>query len=292
MPPIDLSCGDLRLGLDPGHGAVITRFGRVTGAGEIPILAAHAPLRHPADSALFPMVPFANRARGNRLQVEGRSFALTPNTDDPLALHGLGWQRPWVVTGLDARSCRLSLDLGAEDLFACRADYAIALDETGLRLEMSLTNTGAGTIPAGLGFHPFFPRLPDTSVSFTARSLWPEGPGHLPTGRGPVPGAEDYTRLRPLPETWRNQCYSGWNGTAHIRQPTQGHALTLTADGLEALMFFAAPDQPRFAIEPQSHVSGETATGGHGLTALAPGERLTGSMVLDLRLLEGGADDL
>ena len=61
----------------------------------------------------------------------------------------------------------------------------------------------------------------------------------------------------------------------------------MEARGLGALMLFATPDMPRFALEPQSHVSGETATGPDGLRSLAPGASVSGAMALDVSQAAG-----
>lgn len=278
----------VRLTVDPDRGASVLRFEALMGAGAVPVLApADPPGDGPAEAAMFLMAPFANRARGNRLRHGNHVIPVQPNTDEPLALHGIAWQRTWTVAAQSSDRLRLRLDPADRDPMRLRMTFDIALTATGAAFGLTLETTGDGVLPVGLGFHPFFPRLPETTVAFAAQHLWPEGEGHLPRGREPVPGGEDYRAPRRLPEAWRNQCYSGWSGRADIDQPSLGYTLRVEARGLGALMLFATPDMPRFALEPQSHVSGETATGPDGLRSLAPGASVSGAMALDVSQAAG-----
>lgn len=278
----ELSAGRLNLTVDPEHGASLLSFDIVTASGRRPVLAAAcADPQDAGQSALFPMAPFANRVRDNRLTIAGRAVDLSPNTDDPLCLHGWAWQRPWHVARAASDHCHLTLRL-RDHGYDLSLGYEMQLSDTGLTLWLQAVNDGADTVPVGLGFHPYFPRHPDTTLRFEASTLWTEGPGHLPMGHAAVPDAADYTLGRSLPEGWRNDCYSGWTGTARIRQPGLGYGLTLEATGATVLMFYADPALDRFAVEPQSHVSGETHTGPNGLTALRPKQERRIGMTLSV----------
>ncbi|WP_424928980.1 hypothetical protein [Amaricoccus tamworthensis] len=279
---IELSSDRLNLSVDPDQGASIRSLDLVTASGRLPILAAACPSPQDAgQSALFPMSPFANRVRDNRLTIAGRTADLSPNTDDPLCLHGWAWHRPWHVAQVETDQCHLTLRL-LDHGYNLSLGYRMRLSETGLTLSLRAVNDGSATVPVGLGFHPFFPRHPDTTLRFEASTLWPEGPGHLPMGHVPVPDAADYKLGRSLPAGWRNECYSGWKGTANISQPCLEYDLTLTSIGTTVLMFYADPALNRFAVEPQSHVSGETHTGPNGLTALRPKQEYRIAMTLSV----------
>lgn len=267
---LELSAGRLRLTVDPERGGLVRSFDVLIASGWKPVLvSARGELRDAGQSALFPMAPFANRVRDNRLTVGGREIDLMPNTGDPLCLHGWAWQRPWHVAHVAPDHCRLTLRL-REHGYDLRLRYDMQLTHSDLTLTLGAVNEGAETVPVGLGFHPYFPRLPDTMLRFVARSYWPEGPGYLPTGHDTLPDTADYAQGRHLPSAWRNNCYSGWTGSADISQPSLGYDLTFTATGATVLMFYVDPALDRFAVEPQTHVSGETHTGPNGLTALRP----------------------
>ncbi|WP_323766995.1 hypothetical protein [Marinovum sp.] len=286
---ITLQNDRFRLSVDPAMGASVGRFEVATAEGWVPVLAPRAaPARTAGDTAMFLMAPFANRARGNRLALGTRRIELAPNTDEPLALHGIAWQRSWEVIETTAGRIALGLDTRGHDPLDLRMEFMAELRATGVRFGLSLRNTGARAVPCGIGFHPYFPRLTDTQVAFAARTLWPEGPGHLPLGKRPLPAAEAYSTPRGLPEAWRNQCYSGWDGRARITQPSLGYGLEMRGRGLPALMLFADPGMARFALEPQSHVSGETGTGPHGLTVLPAGQSISAELTLKIAARPAG----
>ncbi|XDB00201.1 hypothetical protein AB1M95_02880 [Sulfitobacter sp. LCG007] len=280
---IEMRAGGLHLSVDPDRGASIRSLDLMSASGRRPVLAAPCP--DPQDSgqsALFPMAPFANRVRDNRLNIAGRAADLSPNThDDPLCLHGWAWQRSWRIAQAAPDQCQLTLRLldHGYDLSLC---YEMQLSETGLTLRLRAVNDGIDSVPVGLGFHPYFPRHRDTTLRFEASTLWPEGPDHLPIGHTRLPDAADHAPKGILPEGWRNECYSGWTGIAHIGQPALGYDLALTSSDATVLMFYADPALDRFALEPQSHVSGETHTGPSGLTALGPRQEFRIGMTLSV----------
>lgn len=286
---VELCAGDLRVSVDPAMGAAIRAFDLADPVGRLPVLAAACPAPQDAgQSALFPMAPFANRARGNRLTIAGRDTELPPNTGDLLCLHGWAWQRAWHVEALSPGRCRLRLEL-RECGYDLNLTYEMRLSPNALQLELRAANQSAERTPVGLGLHPYFPRCPDTEIRFAATTVWSDGPDHLPKGAAPISSTDDYSAGRSLPHTWRNECYSGWTGTARIRQPDLGYDLELRASGTESLMFYADPALPRFALEPQSHVSGETHTGADGLTVLAPGEEKRVGLSISVQSLVPGA---
>jgi aldose 1-epimerase len=217
------------------------------------------------------MAPFANRIRNNRLIIAGHDVRPEPNTGDPLCLHGWAWQREWQVEQHAPDFCKLRLRLRAHG-YELTLSYEMHLSETALHLTLGAVNESAAPAPVGLGLHPYFPRCPDTRISFAAAKVWPDGPGHLPTGSRPISERDDYSKGQTLPPDWRNECYSGWTGQARILQPSLQYDLEMSASGADVLMFYANPALERFALEPQTHVSGETHTDSGGLRVLAPGQ--------------------
>lgn len=266
----------LRLSLDPQNGAAVRTFVCLNGKGDwVPVLQPADPADRTANgSAMFPMVPFANRARENVLQIGKASVHLSPNTADPLAIHGFGWQRAWEVVNLDAESCTLVLgsDPGMALSFEARIGVLLDMDEVEFLLDV--TNPGPEPVPVGLGWHPYFPHLDRTTVRFDSDSFWLEGPDHLPTDPLRVPKELDFSASRKVPSSWRNNCYDGWPGHAVIVQPDLGYRLEMTADPpLQHLMLYT-PQSGVFALEPQSHLSGRTWVTQDGLKALPPGSTL------------------
>ncbi|HCQ58654.1 aldose 1-epimerase [Sulfitobacter sp. W002] len=278
-----LKVGNLRALVDVGMGAAIRTFELETPAGIRPVLAA--PCSASSDvgqSALFPMAPFANRVRNNRLKIAGREIRLRPNTDDPLCLHGWAWQREWQVEQYAPELCKLRLRLRAHG-YDLTLNYEMHLSETALNLTLGAINESTAPAPVGLGLHPYFPRSPNTKISFAAAKVWPDGPGHLPSGSRPISDRDDYSKAQTLPADWRNECYSGWTGQARILQPNLQYDLEMSASGADVLMFYADPALECFALEPQTHISGETHTDSGGLRVLAPGQETEMGLTLSVR---------
>lgn len=268
--------GPLRLTVDPQNGAAVWGFDYLNGSGVwVPVLQPADPDdRDAAGSAMFPMVPFANRARGNVLRSGTASIPLSPNTADPHAIHGFGWQHSWRMVKRDTGICRLELDVDPGMPLRFESSITITLVSGGAEFRLEMTNPNAHPIPAGLGWHPFFPHLAGTMLLFDSETFWLEGPDHLPTDSLCVPPELDFSVLRAVPATWHNNCYGGWSGYALIVQPDLGYRLEMSADpSLNHLMLYA-PQTEVFALEPQSHVSGRTWVAEGGLLALPPGETL------------------
>ncbi len=266
---VTLENDDLLLTLAPRLGASVTRLEFKDDRERLPVLIGG---QHPdtsvEDSACFPMVPFANRARGNTIGSGECEFRLKPNTDEPLALHGVAWQLPWEIVDASPTSCLLELEVEGAFVYRFKLAYRIALVGSSAAFELRLTNTDDHPIPVGLGFHPYFPRYDDTRIEFSAADFWPEGSGHLPVGRTRVPAASDFSCPRRIPALWINDCYSGWGGSARVIQPRLGYSLCLEASLLDCLMFYADPELSRFALEPQSHAPGETGFSENGMFKL------------------------
>lgn len=212
-------------------------------------------------SAHFAMLPYVNRVRGNMLRCGDAVITMQPNTDEPLALHGAGWQGAWRVLSATADRCELGLDAPANYPFRFHARQTFTLSDDALLINLSVTNTSSHAIPVGLGFHPYFPRDVGTRLQFDAEWFWLEGSSHLPTDSIRVPPELSFAHSRHLPGKWRANCYTGWHGKAVIEQPVLGYSLFMTAsENCSDLMFYTPPDAGFFALEPQSHTSGFVQT--------------------------------
>lgn len=274
---IDLKAGDLSLRLS-SHGGVILDFR----LGDRAILRPALPDAAPGDSACFPLVPLGNRIRDNRFTVDGIAYHTTPNAPpEPLHLHGAGWLADWQVQAADAASATLSHSHDGTGLpHVYLAEQHFALTDTALTITLSVTNTGTIALPFGLGWHPFFPD--GAALTAPARACLGEGPGHLPTTAGPLPGDLDFTTPRPLPQRWINNAFTGWSGLAQIDWPARGLSVAITADPLFGTYHLYRPTEGgHFAFEPMSHQPDALSAPGHGgLVRLAPGATLAGSITL------------
>ncbi|MCX5494069.1 aldose 1-epimerase [Kaistia dalseonensis] len=250
-----------------------------------PLSADLASRRNPVDTAMFPMMPYANRIADNRFVFEGREYLFTANNPpERFNVHGTAWHRAWTVESQGADQVRLTLSVEDPALYSYDAAEDFVLDQTGLAVTTSVTNRGAVAMPFGFGQHPWFPRDPDTRLTFAASHFWLDGPDGVASDRITVPPELDFSAGARLPEGWRNNCYSGWSGDAEIRFPKRGCGLRMRADPVFGhLMFYADPRRSFFCLEPQSNSSGafDRLAGdrtGLGIIVLQPGETASGTI--------------
>lgn len=224
------------------------------------------------ESALFPMLPLANRVSGNRFSFQGREVALPRSpVDDAFFLHGNGWLERWSVESVSDTECLLLLRSQHPCGFDYLAELRYRLRENVLRAELTLTHFGQNPMLYGLGFHPWFVFDEGSRVQFFASGYWPEGEKHLPLAwQGEIPPAIDFSEAKHGENGWLNVGYSGWNGVAKI----QRDVMTVTLSSQTPwLMLFRMSGESFLCLEPQSHpVNAHHQAGQPGLVALGRGD--------------------
>jgi aldose 1-epimerase len=236
-------------------------------------------------SGCFPLVPFSNRIAGSRFRWEGQDVALPPNhPDNPAepAMHGLGWRLPWAVAEQAANRLALTLDVTAGAWpWPFTARQAIVLDDDGAHFSLSLVNNAATAMPAGLGFHPFFPRQPHTRLEARHCGEWQTDAACLPTRLHAHPQPIDWWDGRPVASRAVDTVYTGRAGPLCIHWPEAGIGLAITPD--QALPFttiYVPAGADFFCAEPVSHITDGFNRPGSGIRALAPGAGWTVTMRL------------
>lgn len=236
----------------------------------------------PGESALFPMLPLANRVAGNRFKLLGREITLPHHqADEQFFLHGDGWLKPWTVISQTSDCCVLQ----RQSQHACGYDYLAELryqlrDNT-LHVELHLTHRGELPMLYGCGFHPWFYFDATSQVQFQASGYWPEGELHLPLDwQGELPAAVDFSRPQYGTDDWLNVGYSGWNGCAVITNDAM--RVTLLAQ-TPWLMLFRMSGEEFLCLEPQTHpVNAHNLPGQPGLSLLGRGDSLHFAMQLSV----------
>lgn len=270
------------LEIAPAEGGSLAAFRWREGARTIDWLRpAPAAGAFPANlGACFPLVPYSNRIREARFRFDGRQHQLRPNFGAARhSIHGHGWQHPWDVTAQSATSASLAFRHDGGDWpQPYRAEQHFALVDGTLSLEISVTNEGRGSMPAGLGFHPYFPRTPDCRLTAAVAQMWATDGEVMPTAlTAPAPAADPNAGLQPASAPLDN-VFTGFAGRAVIDWPEQGAMLTLEADpALAFLVVYTPPHADFFCVEPVSHCTDAAnlaAAGGDdtGLKILGPGE--------------------
>lgn len=283
---IEVSAGPLSIGLVPAIGGSLAYF-RLDGIDLMrPLSEADRRAGNVLGVAMFPMVPYANRIDGNAFDFGGRAWHVEPNNPpERFNVHGTGWHLPWRAEQ-DASGVLLSLDhIRPQETYSYRATQRFRLSPEGLTVDLRLTNKGAVPMPFGFGLHPWFDRGARTGLAFNARHFFLEGPEGIVSERIALPPELDFAAGRPLPDTWRNNDYGGWDGSADIRFPETGLGLRIEADPVFGhLMLYADPQKPYFCVEPQSNAPcafnrmARPYGDAFGARVLAPDESLEGKV--------------
>lgn len=254
----------------------------------------------PAETAVlemscFPLVPYPNRIDRGRFTFEGLCYELPPNHGDhPHSLHGLGWQSEWKLLTVENDSISMvhRHEGGPGWPWPYIAGQEAMIDDEGVCFRLSLRNDGTTPMPAGLGFHPYFPVGQTTSLAMNCQSVWLTDEHCIPVSEAPADYFADWSKGAPVrwPELI-DHCYAGWDGVARIEQPQDGLAVMLSASqDLRHFHLVVPPGKDYFCAEPVSHMPdalNRNATAAReGLRVLEPGETMTAEMRIALAALD------
>lgn len=272
---LELATADYRLLLEPERGGSIAALQwrgrdllRPSRVGSI------------LETASFPLVPFSNRIAHGRFTAHGRSVRLSPNfpgNDHPHPLHGFGWLTAWEVARATGEEAELvHRHAGGEWPWPYVATQQFHLTRQGLTIILQLENRGQDAMPAGLGFHPYFPRDADTRYHGMHRGEWQTGEDGLPRDLVEHDRARDWWDGQPVASRRVDTVYTHRDGDLTIEWPSRGHGLTLapsTALGFTVVYTPAAEDY--FCVEPVTHMTDAVnrSSADNGLIWLAPGKK-------------------
>ena len=279
---IELNCGALRCELEPELGGCISGLW----LDGVPVLRplAREPGATARQSGCYALVPFSNRIAHANLVWEGTQHPLVRNNgDEPHAIHGVGWQRPWSVLESDSQTAMLSYEHRSDASwpFAFDCSHTLRLREGALEMTLALTNQSAQPAPAGLGWHPYFVKRSRSRIAFDATGRWEMGVDKLPTVRKASRGLDSDCAFLDV-----DHCFDGWDGVAHLRDELMHVRIR---SSLSRLVVFTNDTRDHVAVEPVSHVNNAVhlyATGSPaadlGLRVLAPGETMLAQMALEV----------
>lgn len=261
-----------RVELLPALGGAVGRF---TWDGRDVLRPAPAGTADVLATGSFPLVPFCNRIRDGRFSFGGHEVALAPNLGDhPHALHGQGWRGAWSVVSASQTEAVLAFDHAAGEWpWAYRAEQRFVLDDEGLRIDLSVTNTGAEAMPTGLGLHPFFPARAGERLQAGVTGVWMIDAHCLPTTHVDGVWRSDWAAgAETAVSALIDNCYTGWNGVATLSAPG-GASTTLTASpGCRWLHVYSPPGADFVCAEPVANRPDPFSGDDSGIVALAPGE--------------------
>jgi aldose 1-epimerase len=277
----ELHAGALRLVLRPDLGGCIAGLWH----GDVPIMRSAAPgaLASSRPSACYPLVPYSNRLAYQKFRWKGQDYTTAPNFDDnPHSVHGVAWQRPWIVASSSPVDVTLSYTHtpDAHWPFAFEVLQHFSLTPQALEVQLVFTNTSELPQPVGLGWHPYFPKRERSRLHMELTHRWESDATGLPTRKVSQPGIDgDVAHLD------FDHCFEGWTGAARMRD--EKFSLQLTSS-LSHLVVYTPPHKDYFCVEPVSHVSNAIHMAdplAHGLKSVPPGEAFEASMALGIAAL-------
>ncbi|WP_226781574.1 hypothetical protein [Oceaniglobus trochenteri] len=268
-----ISCGDLAAILAPDWGGRMLRLIHASAGDLLYPCAAESfdRLRWPKGGG-YPLFPYHGRMGNAAFPWDGGQARLAAHPDAaPHSLHGPAHRTPWEVDdhGTDRATLRCLYAADEDWPWSFEARQVFRLDETGLSVTLEIINRDHRDMPAGVGWHPYFPRA-ETIVS-DARWQWPHDDDGLPTGE----------RHRPGPLQAATSSLSGWG---YVDLALSGGAkLRITAPvGMDHLVIH---DNPRgyTCVEPVSHLTNApNMDAAPQMARLAPGASLSGEVRLTL----------
>jgi len=283
---VTLAKGDMRLVLDPCAGGSVSRLQHRDLDILRPAPDRVGPAFDPLQYAAFPMVPFVGRIHNATFQKGNETVRLHANhPPEPHALHGHGWQDVWKVEDQAKDRATLSYhhnddawpwDYDAKQSFKLGADH--------LNVELSVTNRSESAMPAGLGWHPYFPRK-DATLIVPTTQVWCS---HAETGANTphaIKVTNDLSRARIVERLLLDTTYSISPQTIELSWPT--HGVIMKSDPVFGhATIFVPPGEDFFCAEPISHapnaINSQLAEDVTGLKWLESGETLSGKIKLSV----------
>ena len=241
------------------------------------------------DFSSWPLVPFSNRIKHGKFSFNGEKYRVPITWLGPPghASHGHGWERPWEITSQSATHCDLAFSFADKVIwpFPYSAQQQFKLDDKGLHLRLSLTNTGDKPMPAGVGIHPYFPRTDGTTLQAKVEHLWEIDEETIPSHRIAVPPHYDFEKAKSVDNTRLDHCFDGYGGTMEITWPNQPYKLrTTSSQNLKHFVVYTPEGENFFCAEPISHMPdaiNRMDKMDTGLVVLNPGETVVAEYLFE-----------
>ncbi|KAB7572313.1 aldose 1-epimerase [Verminephrobacter eiseniae] len=301
---IELTAGELRLGLSPTVGGSIAHFSREwREAGALrrthwlrPATVQSMLSGEPLGMGSFPLVPFCNRIRNGSAMFAGREIRMRPNhpgSDSPHPLHGIGWQRPWRTAAASntQATLQLAVEADAQWPWSFSASQTFKLSTNALTVSMAVTNRDTVPMPAGIGHHPYFPRDDRTRITVRTRAMWEGDQDILPVALSTHEAVARLAGGTAVADLVLDNNFTGWGREAYIEwsDDANGPARSLVMRAQAPLDFFVLYSPSRadhFCAEPVSqctdwvNLRAEHSAADLGGASLAPGETLVAQFAL------------
>lgn len=239
----------------------------------------------PLGLSSFPLVPYSNRIGKAMFEWHGKRYQLLRNfPPEPHAIHGVGWQRPWLLADGSEAAVTLLLQHTADDTWPWpfEASQTISVSGDTLTLNLSAQNLATEAAPLSFGHHPYFD-AEGASLQFQAERVWLSGADGLPTETAAPTGNFDFSLSTPVASHDVDHCYAGWNGRAVMTWANRPYSLALCASPeLRAAVVYIPQGGKTFCFEPVPHINNALNMQNHqpAMPIIAPGETFTAAITL------------
>lgn len=212
---IELAAAGVAAAIDPARGGRLASL-RI---GGVELLVG---ARDATDASIrwgcYLMAPWPGRLANGRLAWQGRMVQLE-RTHGRHSIHGLVAAVPWQVDRSDATSAELSVALAERGGWPfgglVRQRFRLAAG----RLELDAQIVAEATMPAALGWHPWFLRRGDPALRLDGDRVL-ESRGMIPTGKlVPVAGKLDLRAGPPLGRRRLDDVYTGVRPPVELTWP-------------------------------------------------------------------------
>lgn len=238
----------------------------------------------PLDMASFPMIPFPGRIENGIFEYADQKIQLPLNfPPEAHTIHGECWQEPWAITAQSNQQITLTCSgRGKNWPWEYLAQQTFVLNERGLQLTLSLTNTSDTQMPAGLGWHPYF-EASGAQLDVSPGAIWDTVPG---CKRGALPEALN-AGPQPISTLRYDHAFDWPTRSFRIIRDDSDMAIRLSASDIFGhVVLYTPAGEPYFCAEPLSHAPNAINSGladtETGLRHLAPGETLTGDITMSV----------
>lgn len=283
---VTLKVQDMCLELDPAAGGSV----RALRHRDLDVLRPGPDRSGPAFDAIefaaFPMVPFVGRIHNAIVKRDEGDIALPANfPPEPNAIHGHGWQDAWTVERASETSATLLYKHCASAWpWDYEARQTFELQANVLSVELSVTNTGARTMPAGLGWHPYFYRK-GANLTVPTTAIWTANEDTGENVPNPVDHEVDLSVARAVEDLRLDTTFSVGASLARLAWPT--HSVEMTSDPIfQHVTVYVPHGEDYFCVEPISHapnsVNSNLDATITGQKWLEPGEVLSGRITLKI----------
>ncbi|WOF72566.1 aldose 1-epimerase [Parvibaculaceae bacterium PLY_AMNH_Bact1] len=240
--------------ISPSHGGGVISF---QAFGEPVLKSAPVPMSGPTDPAAFVLLPYCNRIADGHAEFEGEALQLMSTlSGEPHALHGEGWISKWEVKTRSETSAELFYvhkPTNGTWPWAFEATQYYELSANRLVHRLKIQNISERQMPAGLGFHPYFPREVGDGFAAHVEGKWNVQDDLLPTLHEDG-CADDYWPNDQLNSGLPlDHCFTGWNGKLTLTRKNFQICLAASEE-LGLLHVYAPVDAGFFCAEPVSHM--------------------------------------